>query len=120
MDPRRLYHHITHAKISTHTNFMDPCHPHHPHHFFDPRQNFTDPGHPRHRCHYFDPHLNFTDPRHPHQSLTHTTHTPMPPTLFSRLYIRQTNSFLRTCWQVGLAYAALSLGVTTQPITPVQ
>ena len=48
-DPRHPHHHVTHAKISTHANFMDPRHP---------RQNF-DPRHPRH---FFDP-LLFLDIR---------------------------------------------------------
>ena len=50
---------LIYAKISTHANFIDPLHP---------CQNF-DPWHP---C------LFFFDP---HQSLTHTTHKPMLPTL---------------------------------------
>ena len=36
--PRHPHHHVSHAKILTHTNFMDLRHP---------RQNF-DPRHPRH------------------------------------------------------------------------
>ena len=82
MDPHHLHHHVTHSKISTFANFMDPRHPsqnfdpRHPRLLFVPRQNFMDPHHPRL---FFDPCQNFTDPRHPHKSLTHATHEPMHP-----------------------------------------
>ena len=68
MDPRHPHHHVTHGKISTYANFMDP---HHSRHFFNPRQNFIDPSHPSQNfnpsypCHFFDPRQNFTDPRYP-------------------------------------------------------
>ena len=100
MDSHHPHYHVTHAKISTHDNFMETLHPRqnfnprYPRHFLDTCQNFMDPPHPiqnfdpQHPRLFFDPRQNFTDPCHPRQSLTHNTHKPTLPTpltLFSRL-----------------------------------
>ena len=73
---------LTYAKISTHANFMEPSHPRHQRHFFDPRQNFMDSHHPHQNFDPRHPRQNFTDPRpprYPRQNLTRAIHEPTHP-----------------------------------------
>ena len=99
--PRHPHHHVSHAKILTHTNFMDLRHPRqnfdprHPRHFFLTTSKFYGPTPPTPPTPFFWPTPKFYRPMpstpptlkfEPRHAQTHAPTLPTPSTLFSRLF----------------------------------